>query len=159
MSICSTPESLNPFEHYLKPTYFNHTLHKRRKDSQCPTPELEIEHHPVKGDIALEKDILTLQETPVVPANPTKRNGAPVQNHQQEERKVVRCPAVTTQIIADSWPMKPPFIMPEPSVRLGELRLAPIMMVHVTSTRATLGHGVWSKSRNPFKCAAGLLAD
>ena len=159
MSICSTRESLYPFEHYLKPTYINHILHKRRKDSQCPVPELEIEHHLVKGDIALEKDILTLQETPVVPTNPTKRNGAAVQNHQQGERKVFRCPIVAVNFIADSWRTKSAFIMPEPSVRLGGLRLAAIIMVHVTNTRATSGHGVCSKSKNLVRCATSLLAD
>lgn len=113
----------------------------------------------MNGTIAVENDILTQQEMPIVPTNPAKTNEAPVQNHRQEEREVARRSVVTAKIIADSRRMKSALIMPKPSMRLRKLRLAPITVVHVTNTRAKLGHGVRSEPRYLSKRAAGLLAD
>ena len=67
--------------------------------------------------VAPENNVLTLQEIPVVPTNPAKKNKEIVQKHQQEARTVARHRAVTARIFADSWLKKSAFIT-EPGMRL-----------------------------------------
>ena len=159
MNTCSTRQSQIPSSSTSNQR-ISIILSTRDENSQCPIPEVD-RTPPCERNHGTGKRDFDIARNPYRADQPSRDERSTRSESSAGRRKVARRLVVTAKIIADSRRMKSAFIMLKLSMRLRQLRLAPITMVHVTNTRATLGHGhgVSSKCRYLSKRAAGLLSD